>query len=645
MNSNPKNDFEAFLARAGRKARISEFHPRPFGINTKYPTGIDPNHPFGLYAVNPLGTEPELAHLLNVLVPNDGVFLDVGANVGYFSQYAAARPGFHGHVHSFEPVAETFQELQEKVHIFHREKIITCHQIAASDQPGTAKIEYHPKDPGQNRINDEIEDGEIVQKAPLDSIGFERVDFIKMDVEGHEAQALKGAEALIKAHRPFIFFEHWMTPEQPDMGFGPFRYLIDLGYDLYLPTWLQSNGTLTVGQGPLERETFALVPFSFGDRRTFPNSSWNPANIFACPASRAGTVGRTWDEALADANASLAASPKDGAALVRRARIHQFLEHPNKAIADYEQALKPAPNDRSLAMRLNLTRALERKKAGCLGEAMPYLVAAKDADPGNPALVSFCLETHLQLGDIEGALEDATTIVALLPLEYRSFVQRAGILERLKRWAAALADYDQAIQMTGVADPLFSGSIKLPMRGDLRRSRANVLAQMGRTDEARAERMNAIELMDGADKHRVRGELHLEEGRPREALESFLTAIGENPRDQLSYSFCVQARKQMGDLRGALRDASSVVALMPYDAAAFIQRGNIFASLGRRDEAIADYDEAIRLSPDRTDVRLARKAVLTTSAIISSSNLRGLVFRGLFTGKRMLRRLIRARAG
>jgi hypothetical protein len=41
----------------------------------------------------------------------------------------------------------------------------------------------------------------------LDSYNFDKVDFIKIDVEGYEPEVLEGAKQLINRHRPIIFFE------------------------------------------------------------------------------------------------------------------------------------------------------------------------------------------------------------------------------------------------------------------------------------------------------------------------------------------------------------------------------------------------------------------------------------------------------
>jgi hypothetical protein len=67
----------------------------------------------------------------------------------------------------------------------------------------------------------------------LASLGFDRVDFIKMDIDGAELDALKGAEASIRKHRPKLAISLYHKPD--DFDSIP-RYLagLDLGYRFYL---------------------------------------------------------------------------------------------------------------------------------------------------------------------------------------------------------------------------------------------------------------------------------------------------------------------------------------------------------------------------------------------------------------------------
>ena len=296
----PWNEFEGFTARAFSKARFSRFSPRPFGMDPRFPEGFDPQQPYGPDPHQPFGYEPDLCHLLDRHMPSDGVFLDVGAHIGHFSLYVATRPGFHGAVHAFEPVSGTFQLLLNNVNTFKHGGVINCHNIAASDALGEARIEKHATDGGQNRINAAYAGGEVIQTTRIDShLSLPRVDFIKCDVEGHEANALRGMAGTIATHRPFVFMESTPIAGQPELVTEPLHSLVNLGYRLFLPTWLQPNRSVhpcTVGAGT-RREIMALIPFAPSDRALFPNfRGMQPLNIFACPIGKEAAVGALWAE-------------------------------------------------------------------------------------------------------------------------------------------------------------------------------------------------------------------------------------------------------------------------------------------------------------------------------------------------------------
>jgi FkbM family methyltransferase len=281
--------FDAMLMRQRSKSRLSDFHPRyPFAVErgslASQLQATDPN--------NRYGHEPELAHLIDLLIPDDGIYLDVGSNVGYFAVFLATRPNFHGHIHAFEPVASVFASLRNFIDALKCEDVVTRHQVAASDTAGTAKIAVAENLGESSLMDGNLEEGETVRKIALDSLNLERVDFMKVDVEGHEAFALRGARQIIERHKPFIFLESWVFEGEPERTFEPFVFLLERGYRLYLPCWAQSTGKFHVGIGPThEMHTLALVPFAPEDRLVFAG---NPINTFAAPASREAELGELW---------------------------------------------------------------------------------------------------------------------------------------------------------------------------------------------------------------------------------------------------------------------------------------------------------------------------------------------------------------
>lgn len=125
--------------------------------------------------------------------------IDVGAHVGLWAgpleeQFSA--------VHAFEPYSEFHKILKKNA--LHS----TIHGYALSDQEGTARIIVNKENSGIAYIEEcrYPEEGPIPM-APLDSFGFEHVDFIKVDCEGYELPVLKGATKTIQKWGPVIVVE------------------------------------------------------------------------------------------------------------------------------------------------------------------------------------------------------------------------------------------------------------------------------------------------------------------------------------------------------------------------------------------------------------------------------------------------------
>ena len=55
----------------------------------------------------------------------------------------------------------------------------------------------------------------VVDVTSIDAMALPRLDFFKLDVEGYEVSALKGALATIQQHRPWIWVEYFITGADP----------------------------------------------------------------------------------------------------------------------------------------------------------------------------------------------------------------------------------------------------------------------------------------------------------------------------------------------------------------------------------------------------------------------------------------------
>jgi FkbM family methyltransferase len=231
------------------------------------------------------GPEPQLAALFDVLVPADGVFLDVGSNWGYHAVAVAARPGFRGRVHAFEPVPATFRDMVAVVEQSGLTGRVTCHNIGLSDRDGAGTMVIPDGlHSGLASIRDESAGGLRVKLRPLAGLAGPDPDVIKLDVEGHELAALRGAEPVLRRARPMLTFEDWHRPDTA----GPVDYLTELGYRLYLPAWWVHNQPIRPGHdlSPSDLTRLALVPLGPGQRDELAGRE----DLFACPVERMGEL-------------------------------------------------------------------------------------------------------------------------------------------------------------------------------------------------------------------------------------------------------------------------------------------------------------------------------------------------------------------
>lgn len=152
----------------------------------------------------------EMTFLKNVLQPGDG-FIDIGANVGVYSILAAQFVGPQGRVVAFEPDPKNLRRLKENFELNGiPEKGI--HGVAVGESRGTCSFEV-----GMDSVGAVLPDheGEIDPPVNVATLKQERLDamiespeafgFAKMDVEGFELQALKGATGLLESGSPFCW--------------------------------------------------------------------------------------------------------------------------------------------------------------------------------------------------------------------------------------------------------------------------------------------------------------------------------------------------------------------------------------------------------------------------------------------------------
>jgi FkbM family methyltransferase len=158
----------------------------------------------------------EMIYLRNIL-QNDMTFIDVGANQGEFSLYASSRLS-KGQVYSFEPVSAQFNMLSKNIELNNIQNI-KAFNFGLSDAEGELPVftSSSSTDLGNNEglsslfsSNDRDVFEEKVKLEVFDDLfsdKIDRIDFIKIDVEGAELFVLKGMKETLKKFTPTILIE------------------------------------------------------------------------------------------------------------------------------------------------------------------------------------------------------------------------------------------------------------------------------------------------------------------------------------------------------------------------------------------------------------------------------------------------------
>jgi FkbM family methyltransferase len=159
--------------------------------------------------------EPLLSQRLRALTPPGGVWIDVGANVGYVSMLAARWVGPLGRVYSFEPARQTFDRLRANLAL-NRVTNVVPFQLGCSSAVGEVELVVPGEDLGRSHVAQAGEQGERVAIVTLDahfaSQPLDRLDFLKIDAEGHDLEVLKGARELLRRWHPPVLLEVGNVP-------------------------------------------------------------------------------------------------------------------------------------------------------------------------------------------------------------------------------------------------------------------------------------------------------------------------------------------------------------------------------------------------------------------------------------------------
>jgi FkbM family methyltransferase len=153
--------------------------------------------------------EPEVWRALMAELRTGDTFVDVGAFIGLYAIAVGLRLKRSGRVVAFEPEKRNFSLLEKHVWLNGLEGRVELHRVAVSDKAGECGFLANGSLEARLVSSCDREQTEVVQVVTLDGLlSGQRIDILKIDVEGHEEMVLRGAQSLLRtsALRPRAVF-------------------------------------------------------------------------------------------------------------------------------------------------------------------------------------------------------------------------------------------------------------------------------------------------------------------------------------------------------------------------------------------------------------------------------------------------------
>ena len=217
-----------------------------------------------LYAAYKTYADRAERELLRKILFKGAVVVDVGANIGIYSRFLSRYVGPKGVVHSFEPSPDNFRRLSAATRNLSNVRLT---QAVIGERSGECKLYVSDKLNVDHRAYETDDSRRVI---PIEMIALDdyfktgqRVDLIKMDIQGYELHALRGAQRVLQENSDInLLLEFW--PAGLEQAGVSWETLVEM---------LQRSGmTLTLVR------TDGLTPLDVRDIRN--DTSWY-VNLFA----------------------------------------------------------------------------------------------------------------------------------------------------------------------------------------------------------------------------------------------------------------------------------------------------------------------------------------------------------------------------
>jgi FkbM family methyltransferase len=187
--------------------------------------------------------EPHMHRVFEKYITKNSIVIEGGAYIGVHTLKLAYLSRY---VYAFEPMPQSNTTLLNNIKLNNIENVFV-YRKGLSDKPGTTTYEWSEVDnpgcsglannplgkPNSRNLFENSESKIEVNLINIDSLNLVQVDFIKLDIEGYEILAIKGAIETIKRCKPIIAMEVWSSGDNTfDIEYTKiyFKELLEMGY-------------------------------------------------------------------------------------------------------------------------------------------------------------------------------------------------------------------------------------------------------------------------------------------------------------------------------------------------------------------------------------------------------------------------------
>ncbi|RFC54202.1 FkbM family methyltransferase [Brumimicrobium aurantiacum] len=202
---------------------------------------------------------------LNVLrqyLKKGGVFLDVGANLGWYSLHASKMVGENGKIISFEPFSTNYSALKTHVSINSIHNIVV-ERKAVGNALGTLTMYNDEQEGNLGMVTAKFVENakkELVDVITIDNYveqhTLRTVNFIKIDTEGFELATLEGMRKTLQNFSPKILIEILDDVAGEDNYQKVHEFLYDLGYHKF---YISDEGIISSAPTCIHRKNYLFI--------------------------------------------------------------------------------------------------------------------------------------------------------------------------------------------------------------------------------------------------------------------------------------------------------------------------------------------------------------------------------------------------